>query len=136
MIADLRGCGTSQQQEANAGFIVKAVNAHDDLLRLVRALLFSFDHIGYRDTESEAWWEGQYEPGTTSDEVRRAVWHEAKAYVGLLAIQSAPHVSCDVCDATETLGGEINEKTLEGDGWYFGPAHTLCPAHNDEGEVA
>jgi hypothetical protein len=40
-------------------------------------------------------------------------------------------VNCDVCDATETIVGEISERTLTDDGWYIGPRITLCPEHSD-----
>jgi hypothetical protein len=45
MIADLRGCGTSQQQEANAGFIVKAVNAHDALVSALQKQMNEHGHL-------------------------------------------------------------------------------------------
>jgi uncharacterized protein YlaI len=41
-------------------------------------------------------------------------------------------VRCDRCDAVEYLGGEIDERTLEGDGWYLGPKSTLCSECNEE----
>jgi hypothetical protein len=44
-------------------------------------------------------------------------------------------VQCEVCGAAETLGGEINERTLEDEGWYLGPTQTLCPDHAEQ-EVA
>jgi hypothetical protein len=44
-------------------------------------------------------------------------------------------VRCDICDAVETVGDtEVTEETLEGEGWYLGPASTLCPDHSEEGE--
>lgn len=41
-------------------------------------------------------------------------------------------VECDVCNETAELGGEINEKTLEDEGWYLGDISVLCPRHSDE----
>lgn len=41
-------------------------------------------------------------------------------------------VRCAVCDAEETVLGEISEETLEGDGWYLGFNVSLCPEHYDE----
>lgn len=38
-------------------------------------------------------------------------------------------VNCAVCDATEEIGGEINERTLEDDGWELGSTENLCPDH-------
>jgi hypothetical protein len=43
-------------------------------------------------------------------------------------------VRCDRCDAVEYLGGETDEATLEGAGWYLGPCSTLCDECNEEDE--
>lgn len=39
---------------------------------------------------------------------------------------------CDECDEEAIIAGEINEKTLEDEGWYLGPALTLCPQHSEQ----
>jgi hypothetical protein len=38
-------------------------------------------------------------------------------------------VQCGVCDTHVDLRVEIDEHALENDGWYIGPAQTLCPQH-------
>lgn len=40
-------------------------------------------------------------------------------------------VQCDICSAEESIGGEINERTLEDEGWYLGPTSTLCSDHSE-----
>jgi hypothetical protein len=40
-------------------------------------------------------------------------------------------IRCDCCDNREFIGGEITEKTLEGDGWYLGFNEVLCPDHSE-----
>jgi hypothetical protein len=46
--------------------------------------------------------------------------------------ESETRVECDVCDAAEFICGEVNERTLEGEGWYLGPTQTLCPDHSEQ----
>ena len=41
-------------------------------------------------------------------------------------------IECDVCDETTFICGEVNERTLEDEGWYLGDISVLCPTHNDE----
>lgn len=46
-----------------------------------------------------------------------------------MSSDSTIEIQCDVCDNTAELGGEVNEKTLEDEGWYLGDISTLCPTH-------
>ena len=38
-------------------------------------------------------------------------------------------IKCLVCDAEEFIGGEVDERTLEDDGWYIGENIAYCPDH-------
>lgn len=45
-------------------------------------------------------------------------------------------IECDACSAVEEIGGEINERTLEDEGWELGPNVNYCPDHAEgEGRV-
>jgi hypothetical protein len=62
-------------------------------------------------------------------------WKTASPYDNEPDEGEGREIHCDVCDAVETVSDhEVTEETLEGEGWYLGPASTLCPDHNEDDE--
>lgn len=114
---------------ADAAFIVRAANAHDALLAALRDIQ-GVGHVRVNPANAQQW---KAALERANDKLEQAMeW--ASVALGLTEGLTTA-VRCARCDEQATIGGEINEKTLEDEGWYLGPTETLCPAHS-ESEVA